>query len=89
MHHRERRTSEKNIQRGDYLSFLASAFARQSGRAQTAWNRAIFHVAVRRREHAATPWRWEIWAAAQTMAVNQSKTHYLTMSQAMKEDKVL
>jgi hypothetical protein len=46
-----------------------------------------FHVAVRRREHSETPWRWEIWAAAQTKAVEQSKSHYPTMSQAIREGK--
>ena len=46
-----------------------------------------FHVAVRRREHTKTPWRWEIWAAAQTRAVDQSKRHFETMSEAMREGK--
>jgi hypothetical protein len=44
-------------------------------------------VAVRRREHTQTPWRWEIWAAAQTKAVEQSKTHYASMSEALREGK--
>jgi hypothetical protein len=46
-----------------------------------------FHIAVRRRQHAETPWRWEIWAAAQTKAVAQSKQHFATMSEAMREGK--
>jgi hypothetical protein len=39
-----------------------------------------FHLAVRRRKHRVAPWRWEIWAAAQTKAVEQSKCHYATMT---------
>jgi len=46
-----------------------------------------YHVAVRRRDHSGAPWRWEISAAAQTKAVEQSKTHFATMSQAMREGK--
>jgi len=46
-----------------------------------------FHVAVRRREHTQTRWRWKIWAAAQTKAVEQSKTHYASMSEALREGK--
>jgi hypothetical protein len=46
-----------------------------------------FHVAVRRREHAEVPWRWEIWAAGRTKSVAQSNVHYATMSQAAKEGK--
>jgi len=46
-----------------------------------------FHLAVRRREHSETPWRWEIWAAAHTKALQHSEAHYATMSQAMREGK--
>ena len=46
-----------------------------------------FHVAVRRREHTLTPWRWEIWAAVHTKAVEQSKCHYATMTEAIREGK--
>ena len=43
-----------------------------------------FHVAVKRREHTDTPWRWEIWAAGKTKAIAQSERHFATMSEAMK-----
>jgi hypothetical protein len=43
-----------------------------------------FHVAVKRREHTDTPWRWEIWTAGKTKAVAQSERHFATMSEAMK-----
>jgi hypothetical protein len=46
-----------------------------------------YHVAVRRREHSATPWRWEIWAAGKTKACDQSAVHYASMSEAMREGK--
>jgi hypothetical protein len=46
-----------------------------------------FHVAVKRREYAATPWRWEIWAAGKTKAVAQSERHFATMSEAMRQGK--
>ena len=46
-----------------------------------------FHVAVRRREHTSTPWRWEIWAAVHTKAVEHSKCHYATMTEAIREGK--
>jgi hypothetical protein len=46
-----------------------------------------YHVAVRRREHSDTPWRWEIWAAGKTKAVQQSKQHFATMSDATKAGK--
>jgi hypothetical protein len=46
-----------------------------------------FHVAVRRREHSETPWRWEIWAAAHTKAMEQSKRHYATMTEAIRDGK--
>jgi hypothetical protein len=45
---------------------------------------ADFHLAVKRREHSETPWRWEIWAAARTKAVLQSDGHYATMSEALR-----
>jgi hypothetical protein len=48
---------------------------------------ADYHVAVRRREHSDTPWRWEIWAAGKTKAVQQSKQHFATMSDATKAGK--
>ena len=44
-----------------------------------------FHVAVRRREHTLTLWR--CWAAVHTKAVEQSKCHYATMTEAMREGK--
>jgi hypothetical protein len=46
-----------------------------------------YHLAVRRREHTETPWRWEIWAAGKTKAVDRSKQHYARMSEALKEGK--
>jgi hypothetical protein len=46
-----------------------------------------FHLAVRRREHTETPWRWEIWAAGRTKAVEQSEQNYSTMSAAIKAGK--
>ncbi len=46
-----------------------------------------YHLAVRRREHSETPWRWEIWAAARTKPVQQSKLHFATMSDATKDGK--
>jgi hypothetical protein len=46
-----------------------------------------YHVAVRRREHADTPWRWEIWAAGRVKSVEQSPEHYASMSQAIKAGK--
>jgi hypothetical protein len=46
-----------------------------------------FHVAVRRREHADKPWRWEIWAAGRTKVFRQSKDHYASMALASKEGK--
>jgi hypothetical protein len=46
-----------------------------------------FHLAVRRRERSETPWRWEIWAAGRTKAVEQSNRHFVTMSEAAKEGK--
>jgi hypothetical protein len=46
-----------------------------------------YHVAVRRREHSATPWRWEIWAAGKTKACDQSALHYPTMAEATREGK--
>jgi hypothetical protein len=46
-----------------------------------------FHVAVKRRDHTETPWRWEIWPAAKTRAVEQSEDHFATMTEALKEGK--
>jgi len=46
-----------------------------------------FHLAVKRREHAMTPWRWEIWAAGKTRPVVQSAAQFATMSEAMKKGK--
>ena len=46
-----------------------------------------FHVAVRRREHSKTPWRWEVWGAGRSKVVMHSKVYYATMSQASKEGK--
>jgi hypothetical protein len=46
-----------------------------------------FHIAVKRREHSQTPWRWEIWAAGRTKATEQSEEFYPTMSEAMKAGK--
>jgi hypothetical protein len=46
-----------------------------------------FHVAVRRRDHTETPWRWEIWAAGKTKAVEHSERHFATMSEALKQGK--
>ena len=46
-----------------------------------------YHLAVRRREHSDTPWRWEIWAAGKTKAVEQSRQHFATMSDATKAGK--
>jgi hypothetical protein len=46
-----------------------------------------FHVAVKRRDHTETPWRWEIWAAAKTRAIEQSESHFATMTEALKEGK--
>jgi hypothetical protein len=46
-----------------------------------------FHVAVRRRDFADAPWRWEIWAAGKTRAVTQSGRHFRTMSEALKQGK--
>jgi hypothetical protein len=46
-----------------------------------------FHVAVRRRDHTETPWRWEIWAAGKTKAVEHSEGHFATMSEALKQGK--
>jgi hypothetical protein len=54
---------------------------------QTKLEPSDFHVAVRRREHAETPWRWEIWAAGKTKAVQQSEQHFATMSEATKQGK--
>ena len=50
---------------------------------------ADYHLAVRRREHSDTPWRWEIWAAGKTKAVEQSKHHFATMSDATKAAEAL
>jgi hypothetical protein len=46
-----------------------------------------FHLAVKRSEYTATPWRWEIWAAGKAKAVAQSDRHFATMSAAMKQGK--
>jgi hypothetical protein len=46
-----------------------------------------FHIAVKRREHTDTPWRWEIWAAGKTRPVAQSERHFETMSEATKQGK--
>ena len=46
-----------------------------------------FHVAVRRREHAETPWYWELWAAARTKAVMRSDRYFSRMSDASKDGK--
>jgi hypothetical protein len=46
-----------------------------------------FHLAVKRREHTDTPWRWEISAAGKPKAVAQSERHFATMSEAMKHGK--
>jgi len=46
-----------------------------------------FHIAVKRREYTASPWRWEIWAAGKTRAVAQSAAYFATMSEAMKRGK--
>jgi hypothetical protein len=46
-----------------------------------------FHLAVRRRDHAETPWRWEIWAAGKTKSVAHSEDHFATASEATKKGK--
>jgi hypothetical protein len=46
-----------------------------------------FHVAVKRREYTAAPWRWEIWAAGKTKAVAHSERHFTSMSEALKQGK--
>jgi hypothetical protein len=46
-----------------------------------------FHLAVKRREYTAMPWRWEIWAAGKTRPVAQSEHYFATMSEAMKQGK--
>jgi hypothetical protein len=46
-----------------------------------------FHLAVKRRDYTAAPWRWEIWAAGKTRAVAHSERHFATMSEAMKQGK--
>jgi hypothetical protein len=46
-----------------------------------------FHLAVKRREHTDTPWRWEIWAAGKGRPVALSERHFETMSQATKQGK--
>ena len=46
-----------------------------------------FHVAVRRRDHTAAPWYWEISAAARTKAVMSSDRHFKTMAEASKDGK--
>ena len=44
-------------------------------------------MSLSRGEHTLTPWRWEIWAAVQTKAVEQSKCHYAPMPEAIREGK--
>jgi hypothetical protein len=46
-----------------------------------------FHLAVKRRDHAETPWRWEIWEAGKTKAAQHSDRHFRTMTDAIKEGK--
>jgi hypothetical protein len=46
-----------------------------------------YHVAVRRRDHSETPWRWEIWVAGRSKSVQQSRAHFDTMSEAAKQGK--
>jgi hypothetical protein len=64
---------------------------RNHGRTPTMFSnemeRSDFHVAVRRREHADNPWRWEIWAAGKTKAFEHSEGHFATMSEALKQGK--
>jgi hypothetical protein len=46
-----------------------------------------FHLAVKRREHMDTPWRWEIWTAGKARPVALSERHFATMSEATKQGK--
>jgi hypothetical protein len=46
-----------------------------------------FHLAVKRREHTDTPWRWEMWAAGKARPVALSEGHFETMSEATKQGK--
>ena len=46
-----------------------------------------YHVAIRRREYTATPWRWEIWAAGRTGPVQQARHEYESMAEAAREGK--
>jgi hypothetical protein len=46
-----------------------------------------FHVTVRRRDHTAKPWYWEVWAAARTKSVMRSDRAFNTMSEASKDGK--
>jgi hypothetical protein len=46
-----------------------------------------FHVAVRRRVHTLTPWRWEIYAAGRSKPVQNSREYFPTVSEVMKEGK--
>jgi hypothetical protein len=77
----------------DYLPFPGCALCappyavRRRTLIMNEMERGDYHVAVRRREHTETPWRWEIWAAGKSKAVEHSEGHYATMSGALKHGK--
>jgi hypothetical protein len=48
-----------------------------------------FHVVVKNRGYTDTPWRWEIWAAGRSKAVQRSDRNFATMSEAMKQGKAV